>query len=80
MKYIIFDRVFPVIFPDNISHKEIASGVHKEATSAGFIENGKCFGFSDSLGIGSLNSDISHIKIFLKFAVENSYNPVDKTK
>lgn len=80
MKYIIFDNYFPVVFPDNIEHKQIASGVDKEPTSAGFIENGICTGFSDSLGISSKPTDTKHVKILLKMTKMLTYNPVENVK
>ena len=80
MKYIIFDNFFPVIFPDTIEHKEVADGINKTPTSAGFIENGKCTGFSDSLGIGVGEKDAVHIKMMLRFIADRQFNPVEGTK
>lgn len=80
MKYVIFDNFFPVIFPDIISHKSVAEGVNREPTSAGFIENGKCTGFSNSLGIGVGEKDAMHIKMMLKFIDDRQFNPVEQTK
>ena len=80
MKYVIFDNFFPVIFPDIISHKSVAEGVNRKPTSAGFIENGKCTGFSDSLGIGVGEKDAMHIKMMLKFITDRQFNPVEQTK
>ena len=80
MKYVIFDNFFPVIFPDAIEHKEVAEGVNRKPTSAGFIEHGKCTGFSDSLGIGVGEKDAMHIKMMLKFIADRQFNPVEGTK
>lgn len=80
MKYIIFDNFFPVIFPDTIEHKAVADGINKTPTSAGFIEHGKCTGFSDSLGIGAGEKDAMHIKMMLKFIADRQFNPVEQTK
>lgn len=80
MKYIIFDNFFPVIFPDTIEHKAVADGINKTPTSAGFIEHGKCTGFSDSLGIGAGEKDTMHIKMMLKFIADRQFNPVEQTK
>lgn len=80
MKYVIFENFFPVIFPDTIEHKAVADGINKTPTSAGFIEHGKCTGFSDSLGIGVGEKDAMHIKMMLKFIADRQFNPVEKTK
>lgn len=55
-KYIIIDRVSPVIFTHGIEHITEAAG--RNVTSAGFVRflsDGmiECFGYSESLGIGS---------------------------
>lgn len=80
MKYIIFDNFFPVIFSDVIEHREVAEGIKKTPTSAGFIEHGRCTGFSDSLGIGVGEKDAMHIKMMLKFIADRQFNPVEGTK
>lgn len=63
-KYIIVDSFRPIIFETSLPHNIVAGNLN--VTSAGFIENGKCFGRSDSLNIESNESDIKIIKRFLK--------------
>ncbi len=60
MKYLIIDNVWPVIFPIIFNHNDVASSMNclNKVTSAGFIDkNGKVYGYSDSLGISSKESD-----------------------
>lgn len=62
LKYVIIDKIFPIIFPTHISHNSIADGYN--VTSAGFIdERGNVYGFSDTL---NLQSDINDQKIIDK--------------
>lgn len=69
-KYIILDKTKAMLFNHSIEHAHAAAGPlatheHKRVTSAGFCQlrviNGqgyvKCFGESDSLGIGSDNHE-----------------------
>lgn len=64
MKYIILSDNTPIIFPDSVSHKNMANG--RQVKSAGFcrietrrneyddvVANVCCWGNSDSLGINS---------------------------
>ena len=56
LKYVIIDNFWPIIFPTNINHCDIAIG--KNITSAGFInERGEVYGFSDTLNLHSKESD-----------------------
>ncbi len=60
MKYIVVDNGLwdaPVIFDEGIQHFEMASNIHGEVISAGFVRftpNGlECYGESISLGLQS---------------------------
>lgn len=56
LKYVIVDNFWPIIFPTNISHCEIAP--NQNITSAGFIDKeGYVYGFSDTLNLSSQESD-----------------------
>jgi hypothetical protein len=64
MKYIIFDKQYPLIFPDSILHYDCWLN-HGVPTSAGHlrIKRGKVelYGESESLGIGIDKDDIKLI-------------------
>ena len=62
-KYIIIDNIKPVIFDITLQHSQIAGNLN--ITSAGFLENGKCFGRSDSLNIESKPTDSYIIHNFI---------------
>jgi hypothetical protein len=75
-KYIIIDKVFPVIFHPGIEHKMEAAG--RNVTSAGFCETVivhdqfdrirlrvYCSGESNSLGLGPKPSDAKLLKSML---------------
>ena len=36
-KYIIFDEMIPVVFPATLQHVEVAKGILRKPTSAGFF-------------------------------------------
>lgn len=63
LKYVIVDNIKPIIFDTSIQHSDIGGNLN--ITSAGFIENGKCFGFSDSLNISSKETDSKLISKYL---------------
>jgi|TARA_B100001079_G_C15938343_1_gene309560 hypothetical protein len=60
-KYVVFEyfsEEFIIIFPETLTHAELASGVTKMSKymnpiSGGFIEHGKCVGESISLDMKS---------------------------
>jgi hypothetical protein len=80
MKYVVLlvkkpEFKVPIIFPDMLVHSDVADHMkhmlsvqHKfddvEVFSAGFIENGKCYGKSTSLGVESHESDTLLIKTY----------------
>lgn len=76
MKYLMIDGVFPVLFPNDIEHKDVMvylrrnGSVIGKVTSAGFVKwaNGKAytFGNSFSLGIGPNQMDAEIIKDMMK--------------
>ena len=37
MKYIIFDKMSPVIFSNALTHSDVARGLREKPTSAGFV-------------------------------------------
>ena len=56
LKYIIVDNFWPIIFPTNISHCDIAP--NQNITSAGYIDkDGYVYGFSDTLNLQSKETD-----------------------
>lgn len=61
LKYIVIDEKEMIIFPPTLQHRDIARDLC--VTSAGFIEDGKCYGQSDSLGIGYKESDNKLLKL-----------------
>lgn len=66
-KYIVFDNVMPIVFPDSLVHKEVANifltSKGMKPTSAGFCyidETYCCYGESTSLNLKS-NIDDSNL-------------------
>jgi len=65
MKYIIVENKLPILFPDDISHKQMARGLN--VTSAGFSVYDPCdnvmicFGESCSIGVKSQPKDDENI-------------------
>ena len=63
------------LFPKSVNHKMFSESVYaikdqsygnwkrirREVVSAGFIEGGRCTGYSESLGIGSREQDTSFL-------------------
>jgi hypothetical protein len=80
MKYIIYDFMKVVLFPEFVSHADFDSMLRKDdrvfrkPTSAGFckLENGgvKVFGRSTSLGLSPREDDIRMIEEFLRKTYE----------
>ena len=62
-KYIIFDEMVPVVFPAMLQHVEVATGMLRKPTSAGFFctdeEDGdiEVYGESVSLKLDSREED-----------------------
>jgi len=62
-KYIIFDEMIPVVFPATLQHVEVATGISRKPTSAGFFctdeEDGdiEAYGGSVSLKLDSREED-----------------------
>ena len=61
-KYIVFDEMVPVVFPAILEHYEVAKGVLRKPTSAGFFctdEDGniETYGGSISLKLDSQEED-----------------------
>ena len=69
LKYVVVENMYPIIFDPSLTHKDIASNLN--VTSAGFIENGKCYGYSDSLNLGISEKDEYIIRIHLKYLEQN---------
>ena len=61
-KYVIIDHFKPILFDISLQHSQVAGNLY--VTSAGFIENGRCFGRSDSLNIESNPKDYRIIRRF----------------
>lgn len=61
LKYIVINGSEMIIFPPTLQHKDVAGSMC--VTSAGFIEDGKCYGQSDSLNISSKESDNRLLKL-----------------
>lgn len=89
MKYVMFkcesdgkpSLLLPVIFPDVITHKDMAEAIGHtrvmpegpfagwwmwpKPMSAGFYDNGVCHGYSESLKLKSRQEDTAVIKSFI---------------
>ena len=61
-KYIIIDHFKPILFDISLQHSQVAG--YLNVTSAGFIEEDRCFGRSDSLNIDSNPNDYRIIRRF----------------
>lgn len=72
LKYVIYDFVYPVLFPRGINHSDILFN-NKKPTSAGFCKINmidgelfiRCFGESLSLKLKSHSEDVDIIKTFI---------------
>lgn len=63
-KYVIIDSIKVILFDAAISHSDICP--NSNITSAGFFEPEiGCYGFSDSLNIGSKESDTRLVRKFV---------------
>ena len=67
MKYINFENIGIVIFPELIQHSDMAQIVGHKAISAGFFnvadaDDAHCFGKSVSLGIASRPEDTKELQ------------------
>lgn len=77
MKYVMFEGVFPILFDDPITHKEVADSINGEVTSAGFFSVDVIDGkldvavWGESISLGGVQSDLDDAKLLHRFLIRN---------